>query len=260
MNDRFHINEKLERQKLDDFFAERGSMDSKNTGAVDSLLNRIIGEIVMNTMFIAPVEISDDDDGSKNMTFHLVKDDEGKNFFPLFTNSERLGHWTDMTEESTVQLNFDDYASLLRNSPECKGFVVNPFTDNFRAEREVIMQWVKQKEALVKGYVTGEITDESKYELYTPEPYPAALSDKLCEAAGNTAGINRLWLRGITLEGAKGYLVVADFDGEKEKSFPVLGEAVRDQLGGFPLHIVPFDSQFGKDAVEGISPIYSKVN
>lgn len=259
MEKNLHINERLEKQKVAEYFAKRGTIPADDKKAQDDLVNVLVSELVMNTVYISPVTLSGEE-SAREVSFRMVKSPQGENFFPVFTSSEDLEKWDEVNDADTIQLTFDDYAIMLNNNgSSLGGIAINPFSDNFRVDRRLVAQWYQSKQMTVQGHANNVITKDTKYEIYVPEPYPAELSEKLSETAKGIPEVKRLWLRGITMEGREGYLVVADFDsGDKQKLIPVLGEAGRELLGGKLLHFVTVGTPFADDAVKDLLPIYNK--
>lgn len=252
-----HINERLEKQSIAEHFARRKTLDGSDSAAQSELTSTIVSELVMNTNFIAPVELGEATGAEQSVTFQLIQSPQGTRFFPAFTSSEDLETWEERKDADTVQMTFDGYAELLKNNEAMGGIAVNPFTDNLRIDRRLVLQWYERKQLIVNGYASHTITNDSKYEFYELDPYPTEISDKLCETAKAYPQVKRIWLRGIKLEGADGYLAVVEVNGSHTKVFPELGNSVRDMLGGALLHLVLFGPGFGEDSVEGITPIYT---
>lgn len=252
-----HVNEKLEKQKIAEFLAQRGTVSREDTQKQNELINGLINELVMNTRFIAPVTLSGEGD-VQQASFRMVKSPKGDHFFPAFTSSEDLDNWDEGKASDTIQLNFDNYAVMLANNGSIGGIVINPFTDNFALDKRIVAQWYERKQMLVHGHANHTITTDSKYEIYALSPYPFELSDKLCETAKELPEAERVWLRGIKLDGKDGYLAIVDHTGDKNKLFPVLGDAVRSLLAGKLIHFVEYAPGFGEDAVKDVLPIYAK--
>lgn len=258
MENNLHINERLEKQKVAEFFAQRGTVPADDKEKQVELVNGMINELVMNTTYIAPVTISGEGD-SRQLSFKMVKNPQGEQYFPIFTSSEDLEQWEDVKDSDTVQLPFDNFAVMLNNNSKIGGVAINPFSDNFRVDRRVVAQWYERKQLLVQGHANHTITKDSKYELYAPSPYPFEISEKLAETAKDVPEVKRLWLRGIKLDGKDGYLVVVELsEGDRQKLIPVLGEAVRDLLNGGVIHFVAYGSEFADQAVENVVPIYAR--
>lgn len=258
MENNLHIDEKLEKQKIQEFFDKHNRLDPKDETAQRELLEQTIEELVMNTRFVAPVTIKDGEGDNKAITFQLIKSAQGDNFFPVFTSTEELEKWEGLKDYHTIVLTFDNYAKMLEPNDTCKGFVVNPFSDNFSVGRNTAAKWYEHKQMILHGHASHTITKDTKYELYAPSPFPFQLSDKLSEAAKNISGVNRIWLRGIKLDGVDGYLAVVDFDGDREKIFSELGNSSKDFLNGLPLHLIPLAPGLGEQATDGVYPIYAK--
>ena len=252
-----HIDEKLEKQKIAELLAQRGTVGSGDTEKQNELINSLIEELVMNTRFIAPVTLSGEGE-AQQASFQMVKSPKGEHFFPAFTSSEELEKWAEAKGAQTIQLTFDNYAVMLANNGNIGGLVINPFTDNFAVDKRVVGQWFERKQMIVQGHADHAITKDSKYEIYAPDPYPSELSDKLCETANGLPEVERVWLRGINLDGRDAYLAVVDMTGDKKKLIPALGEAVRSLLNGKIIHFVQYAPGFGEDAVKDVEPIYTK--
>lgn len=257
MENDLHVDERLEKQKVAELFAQRGTAASEDVQKQNELVTALVAELVMNTRFIAPVTLSGEGD-ARQINFHMVKTPQGEPFFPAFTSSEDLEKWEDAKGLQTVQLEFDNYAIMMSNNNTLGGIAINPFSDNFRVDRRIVAQWYERKQMITKGYANNTITKESKYEVYALDPYPSELSDKLCETAKTLPEIKRVWLRGMDLEGKPAYLAVVEMTGEKGVLFPILGEAVRGLLDGRVIHVVEYAPGFPEEAVKDVQPIYSK--
>lgn len=253
-----HINERLGKQRIAEYFAQRKTLDGSDSEAQSELTNTIISELVMNTTFIAPAELGESTGDEQSVTFNLIQSPQGMRFFPVFTSSEDLETWEERKDADTVQVTFDGYAELLKNNEAMGGIAVNPFTDNLRIDRRLVLQWYERKQLIINGYASHTITNDSRFEFYELDPYPTEISDKLCETAKSQPQVRRIWIRGIKLDGADGILAVVEVDGSHVNVFPELGGAVRDLLGGSLLHLVVYGPGFGEDSVEGLTPIYTK--
>ena len=252
-----HINERLEKQKIAEFLAQRGTVAPEDTEKQNELVIDLINELVMNTRFIAPVNLSGEGEAMQ-ASFRMVKSPKGELYFPVFTSSEDLDKWEDAKSSDTIQLTFDNYAVMLATDGSMGGLVINPFTDNFAIDKRIVAQWFERKQMTLQGHANHAITKDSKYEIYALSPYPFELSDKLCETAKEMPEVERVWLRGIKLDGRDAYLAVVDMTGDKQKLIPQLGEAIRSLLEGNLIHFVEYAPGFAEDAVKDVLPIYAK--
>lgn len=251
-----HTNEKLDKQRIAELFAQRQTVDKNDDAAMSELTNSIIAELVMNTTFIAPVQLGENSGDAQSVTFRLIQSPQGVRYFPIFTSSEDLETWDELGNTDTVHMTFDGYAELIRNNDAMGGIAVNPFSDNLMVDRRLVLQWYERKSLIINGYASHTVTSDSRYEFIDLS------SDELCDnlimSAKAEPRIKEIWLRGIKLEGKDGYIAVVDVEGDHTDVFRELGNAARELLGDKQLHLVLFNSDFGKLAVEGIEPIYSK--
>lgn len=251
-----HTNEKLDKQRIAELFAQRRTVDKNDDAAQSELINSIIGELVMNTKFIVPVQLGENSGDEQAVTFRLIQNPQGVRYFPVFTSSEDLEIWDELGKTDTVQMTFDGYAELIKNNDEMGGIVVNPFSDNFTVDRRLVLQWYERKSLIINGYANHTVTSNSRYEFI--DLSLDELRDNLTATAKNQPKVKKIWLRGINLEGKDGFIAVVDVEGDHAGIFPELGNAARELLGDKQLHIVLFDSDFGRLAAEGQTPIYSK--
>lgn len=250
------INERLEKQKVAEYLAKRGTIPADDVEQQNEHLNGLISELVMNTLYVAPVTVTGEGEG-RQLTFKLVKNPRGEQFFPIFTSSEDLEKWDEVKDMDTVQLPFDNFAIMLSGNDAINGVAINPFSDNFSVPKRIVAEWFERKQMIIQGHANHVITRDSKYELYAPSPYPFEISDKLCETAKDMPEVKRVWLRGITLDGRAGYMVIVDLDGDKQQLIPVLGNSVKGLLEDKQIHFVTYEPGFAEEAVKDVLPIYA---
>lgn len=250
-----HTNEKLDKQHIAELFAQRKTVDKNDGAAMTELTSSIIAELVMNTTFIAPVQLGENSGDEQAVTFRLIQNPQGVRYFPVFTSSEDLETWDELGNTDTVQMTFDGYAELIRNNAAMGGIAVNPFSDNMMVDRRLVLQWYERKSLILNGYASHTVTSDSSYEFI--ELSSEELRDNLIASAKAEPRVKAIWLRGIRLEGKDGYIAVVDVEGDHTGVFPALGNAARELLGDKQLHVVQFNSEFGKLAVENVEPIYS---
>lgn len=267
MAENFYVNQKLENESIRLLLEKRRSADANNKEDTKNVMNELIYEIVFNSRFLSPVNLSKppvyDAAGAlilapdTEFTFVLLDNGKGERFFPIFTETEELAKWEKLEASSTIQMEFDRYAIMLERNNNCEGIVINPFSDNLLVNKQIVEKWYEKKQIMQKGHAQHVITPDSKYEFFTLNPYPMQLSNKLCETAKNISGINKMWLRGLKLNGSDGFLLVVDFSGDRLSIFSELGNAAKPYLEERSIHIISLDEGFGKQSVENIMPIYA---
>lgn len=262
-----YIDQKLENPGLRELLSKRRSLDPSNKDDVNSVMGNLISEIVMNARFLIVVNFDKEpfhgNDGTltlpnnTNLNFTMLNNKNNEHFFPVFSESEELAKWENVKIEHTLQVDFDLIASLFTHNKNCSGFVINPFSDNMTISREITMKWLERKQMMVKGHAQHVISPDSQYEFHSLSPYPMLLSNKICEVA-KTLSVDKMWLRGLNLEGSDGYLLVVEFSGDRMAIFTELGNAAKPFLSDKSLHMIDRKEPFGKIATENNIPIYSK--
>ena len=263
------VDQKTQNPKLTALIEKYKGAFQNDKKAAAEILSRIADELVVRAKLIAPVVLSEEPVTKNGRS--VVKEDTNVTFMvlhggdndiiPLFTDNAEFDKWNigDSSKPHTITLDFDSAASVLESGVKCWGIVVNPFSDNLQIPREMALNWYEQNQIHSKGHARHVIMPDTPADVFVPDPYPMVLSNKLCEAAKGLLGVQKLWLRGVRLNGATGYLLIAELSEDGNKViFPTLGEAAKPHLNGLALHIVTNDSEFGKKAVENVIPIYSK--
>lgn len=267
MANNLHIDQKLENPSLRELLARRLNADPSDKEAINEIMGSLIYEIVMRANFLSLVSFSKppvyDVDGTliiapgTDITFTMLNNSNGDHFFPVFTESTELEKWKNAKIDHTMYIGFESIAAMIERNKNCGGFVINPFSDNMTISRDIVSKWLEKKQVMQNGHAQHVITPDSQYEFHALNPYPMLLSNKICEEAKGLE-INAMWLRGVTLNGNKGYLLAVDFSGDRNTIFTRLGNAAKQFLSGNPLHIVDAKEPFGKLATDKMIPIYSK--
>ncbi len=267
MPNKYRINEKLEPQELHKLLTSRRATAEDDTAAQNKLMDAIATEIVMKAKFICAVKIlpepikkSDgtyDADDNANVSFMLLENEKFGKIFPVFTDESELEKCDVFSNYYTIITDFDFISGVIADGGACEGMMVNPFDDNMFISRNAVSKWREKKQILRTGRANHIIRENTPVDVYTPVPYPLQLSNKLCEIAKQLPEVNAIWLRGITLNGDRGYLLVLDAP-QPERFYDVFGVAGKDFIGKLPLHIVPLNGDLGKKATLNVLPTYSK--
>lgn len=267
MPNKFRINEKLEPQELHRLITNRRTTPENDASAQNTLMDAIATEIVMQAKFICAVNISPKptqesdgryklDDNAK-ISFMLLENPKFGKIFPVFTDDSELEKCDAFSDYYTIITDFDYISGVIADGGACEGLMINPFDDNLFISRNAVSKWREKKQVLKTGRANHLVTGNTPVDIYTPNPYPLRLSNKLCEIAKKLPEVNALWLRGITLNGDKGYLLVINAP-QPDRFYDVFGVAGKDLIGKMPLHIVPLYGDLGRRAAHNVLPIYSK--
>ncbi|MCH5204935.1 MAG: enhanced serine sensitivity protein SseB C-terminal domain-containing protein [Oscillospiraceae bacterium] len=267
MPSKFKINDPLDPQMLHQFLIKRRSVSESDTEEVNQLMNAIAAEIVMNARFICAVKFSSEPqkqkdgtyllDDNAQISFLLLENEQFGKIFPIFTDESELKKCDAFSDYYTVIADFDGISGMIADGNACAGMMINPFDDNMFISRNVVSKWREKKQILQTGRASHVITDKTPLDIHAPNPYPMQLSNKLCEIAKTIPEVNALWLRGVTLNGDEGYMLVIEAP-RAERFFDSFGSASKDFIGNKSLHVIPSDGELGKRATQNVVPIYSK--
>ena len=78
--------------------------------------------------------------------FQLISSQEGRPFFPAFTNWGELRKLCGPKNQQTLVLTFDDYAAMVLRDNRAAGFVVDPFGSCLSFDRAMVAHLVDRKQ------------------------------------------------------------------------------------------------------------------
>ena len=212
--------------------------------------------------FLAPVDIAppiDSEpkpDGSvvlekdTHIRFFLISSQDGKNYFPAFTDWGALREWSSQPPRRTL----DDYSAMLRQDENADGVAINPFGQNL----------VLSPKAL--AWINGEavpITAQSGSNILVGEPDEpyCDLTDAASSFFVQHTGVKQAFLRKTVREDTASLLMIVDFERENERElFNGVAAALRELLNGRLLDLIAYSSEFGTAAAKDCKPFYERKN
>ena len=115
---------------------------------------------VVKARFLAPASFDPEpetgEDGklklqpNTKVSFPEVANNEGKKYLPAFTDWKSAQKWELKEGQRLIATNFEDYAAMVLRDQDASGFVINPFEENIRIERNVIAAIKQQQAAFIK--------------------------------------------------------------------------------------------------------------
>ena len=231
-------------------------------------MNMLFEEIVMHARFLSVIFLSEEPTPDENgaavfqkgavMRMPMVSVPDGRSFYPVFTDHEQLAKWEQMKNPKTLILTFDDYAAMVLKNEQAAGIALNPFSDNLVLDRKMIMQLKTGKDLRTKGVSRQKITRDTKVMLGEPKEYPTAMIEAVRAHLAGVPEVKRVWLRLMMRDTLQSFLLVVDFEGNRDTVFQGIAGAARPHLGKRYLDMVSWQDDFGKKATEKIIPFYQK--
>lgn len=230
---------------------------------------RVLEEIAMNAKFLSVVELSQEprENGDGTATFQqeaairfpMLTTGTGELYYPAFTDWEELARWGRKEEKpKTFILSFDDYAALVLRNEDVAGVAINPFDENLVLDRQMLEHLRTQKELLRSGITRQEIQKDTEVMLGDPQQPPIQMLEAVRAYLKEQPAVHRAWLRLMVKEGEQSFLMVVDLDGVPEGIFGGIVQAAQSHLGEMCLDLVPFETEFGRQATEDTAPFYQE--
>lgn len=203
-------------------------------------------QCLIRAQLLAPVVVIREGKQDR-VQFMLLPNQEGKNFFPAFTDLEELRKHFDNPEQQTLILSFADFAGMILRDNSAAGLAVNPFGENLTLGRDLVEQVVGDMGAL-----------QARMKLSTPQPWPEVLARAIRNQTALLAEVQRVWLCWAEdAGGGQGYLLLVDFTGPAEPVFRALAQAVRPFLNGARADMAGYDGRY-ETAIRDIEPVYKR--
>lgn len=191
--------------------------------------------------------------------FILFNNNDGKRYFPLFTDAPQLEKWGESAEHQRAALSFPDICHFLQNPPqgiEIAGVVINAYEQNVLIPAD----------SVIKMFHTEALTPGTKIQIGTLKEEPTELLDAIRPFLEEKGNVDKAYLRVMKREDKENanFLLVLDIDvaalGEDgvKALFDSLAEVARPHLRGVELAIVPAASNFGQAALKDAVPFYEK--
>lgn len=240
----------------------KAKMEALRLKESPELEEEIYTEVAHSAQFLSVVTMKEDST-PENPKFDLpvlTTTGHGLLFYPVFTDMDELKKWNSDADVQVAILTFDDYAEMVLRDQKVQGIVVNPRSTNFPIERDMIDYLRTQKSFFGKLAIEQMFQQEQNGPIFSdPAPYPTAMAEAVRSVMAETEDIHRAWLRLMENEGEKSYLIVLDTkDADAEACYGPVSSAAMPHFDGLYVDLVSFADDFGKRAVEGVEPFYSK--
>ena len=254
---------------------------------------------VVKARFLAPASFDPEpetgEDGklklqpNTKVSFPEVANNEGKKYLPAFTDWKSAQKWELKEGQRLIATNFEDYAAMVLRDQDASGFVINPFEENIRIERNVIAAIKQQQAAFIKQKLaeaqkrqaeqkvqaaagqgngaagqpagqqgqsaTGQAQRTVTLSFHRIEKCP----EKFLEEARTylkTQPVKKAYLQGLMQGDRKGCLFVLDHEGDEKALFNELAKISKPYMPGMYLYATTVNSDLGKKAINGMEPFY----
>ena len=221
------------------------------------LENEILEEIIMKANFLSYINSNELESTFGNINFNVLTTDDNKIYLPAFTDLEELSKWGIPANMNTITLNFDDYAEIILDNDSIDGLVINPFGDYYIISKEGLKELKEMKKERLK---INEIRIETNSKILISEPkhYPTIMMEAITNCCNDLGNINKAWLLEMMTEKDRSWLLVLDFEGDKNYTFSKISQAARNYLGNMYLDMLPYEDDFARNSVQNHKAFYAK--
>ena len=231
------------------------------------LENRMLDEVI-NAKYLISMQLKEEVESIPNdqgivtlkegttMQFASLVGDDDTNWLPAFTD------WTEFLkvyDKNIWKSNITTYDDLLALSRKMEGIVINckGIVLRINEKNKLMIENYKQeksnsKKASVKKCI---VEKDTKVMLGEPKNYPTKMIEAVKENIKKQKCIKKAYLRLMIKDSEKSYLMVIDFDGNRDKIFKAIADAAFPYLNGMYLDMVEIDD-WAKNALKDVNPFF----
>ena len=189
----------------------------------------------------------------------LLNTNQGKSFFPVFTDMEEAGKMQNTQGQNIRYLvrTIKDFGSAVSNPlSKVDGVVINPMSDNIVLPKQLVELLAKgetPKSIASKPTIpTGEVT------FSEPQVYPTALANAVYEACQGMEKVSRVWLKLMSGGMAHAYALIIETDPKDKAVTAKIGELAQPYGKNMAVVALDYDEKLGETALKDAVPLYDK--
>ena len=209
-------------------------------------------------------EITPDKDGKPRLhadqvKFFLLNTNDGKTFFPVFTNFEETKKITfgeDQPKDLVRTIN-DLGKMLAGKNNKAEGIIINPGSDNIVIPRNLVLLLagilkVTPKKPAPANNAAARVTYSE------PRVYPTKMVTALYDVCAKDKRIDRVWLKQKLTGMAISFVLIVSADEKDEAIFNTLQETALPLSKDVPIECMWYDEKVEKDIVKASVAFYDR--
>lgn len=212
------------------------------------------------------VDIQQQKDGTvKNVhpsqiKFYLLNTNDGKTFFPVFTDMEKSTHFQfgkDIKPKEVVRT-IADFDRLLQDpNNKAQGIVINPGVDNVVIPKRLIALLCGRKEAPVPVKTTNAAAPLNV--RYTePAVYPTKMVNAIYEKCTRNPEISRVWLKNKIVGHVVSFYIVVEADEQNEHLLNEIREVAVPLAKDIQVEVVVANEDIMKNIIKEAVALYDR--
>ncbi|MCM1334354.1 MAG: enhanced serine sensitivity protein SseB [Bacteroides sp.] len=226
----------------------------------------------LGASYFAPVNILDANDvpiegtgkmqipGDAKFNFRLIRNMDGEQFFPLFTDIPEFQKWNKEEKIKTIVVTFPQMVKLAaKKKDETGGLVLNPMGQNLIFKHELIDSLMKHLEQTANRPEPPK--EQVKILFGKPANIPDTVLDAFRKTLSRSPELRAVYFLMMKQDEREHYLFVFDSDLENEPLKKIADSfcaSARLFLSKFPVISAPLRSPLGENAPKVTEPFYKK--
>jgi hypothetical protein len=192
--------------------------------------------------------------------FYLINTNDGKTFFPVFTNIEnsKLVNFGKDIHPKQVVRQVKDYDPLL-NAPNTKaiGLIINPGKDNIVIPKNMVSVIAGNKKLPIRPTVPPTIAPLN-VQYGEPTVYPTKMAMAIYDRAEETKEINRVWLKQKVVGHSGSFYIVVESSSEEEHVLNEIREVAVPNAKNVPVEVVFANESIMKNVVKETTALFDR--
>lgn len=148
---------------------------------------------LLKAKFLVPCNIETEDDNRVAMKLFMMNTDDGKAFFPLFTDQKEADKFAKDATPQYIIRTIKDYESIF-NDPNnnAVGLVINPGEDSIVVNKDLALMIASGRVPLARE---KKAPSRGPAQYVEPAVYPTKIANRVYDCAAEIKEISRIWLK-----------------------------------------------------------------
>lgn len=215
-----------------------------------------LSKALLKAKFLVPCNIEQQDENTMSMKLFMMNTNEGKSFFPLFTDQKEADKFAKEEKPQYIIRSIKDYESIF-NDPNntAEGLVVNPGEDSIVVNKELALMiasgripLLREKSAQSRGPAT----------YVEPAVYPTKLANQVYDIAATLPNISRIWLK-EKHDGVESCIsLFVEADDKDRKVLSTINQGLEEARGELLVEVDFITEKILKDIIGDAIPLYDR--
>lgn len=187
-------------------------------------------------------------------------DGQNKSFLPVFTDQDEMKKSKTDAGFEEVILDFKELTDIIySNGSDFSGFIINPDSDEIIIDDE-LLKYILEKKLNPNADHKVVLRKDDSLEVVelSDDVYPSEMIEALKKYFLINSKIDKAYITFIRQENSQSYLLVTDFDGERDEIFAEISKIAKPFLYNTYLDQLQYDTKFGKEVTKGLKPFYRR--